>query len=85
MAAGVPCLSSPNAGATNDLIQEGETGFRVDFTDRELVASKIKWLIENKEEAKLMGERARAFMSKNVTLELAAKGFLNAVLSVLKK
>jgi glycosyltransferase involved in cell wall biosynthesis len=85
MAAGVPCLSSPNAGATYDLIQEGETGFRVDFTDRELVASKIKWLIENKEEAKLMGERARAFMSKNVTLELAAKGFLNAVLSVLKK
>jgi hypothetical protein len=50
-----------------------------------LVASKIKWLIENKEDAKLMGERARAFMSKNVTLELAAKGFLNAVLSVLNK
>ncbi len=85
MAAGVPCLSSPNAGATYDLIQEGETGFRVDFTDRELVATKIKWLIENKEEAKLMGERARTFMSKNVTLELAANGFLNAVQSVLKK
>ncbi|MBK7388957.1 MAG: hypothetical protein IPI23_07745 [Bacteroidetes bacterium] len=62
-----------------------ETGFRVDFADRELVATKIKWLpLKNKEEANYLGN-ARTFMSKNVTLELEANGFLNAVQSVLKK
>ncbi len=85
MAAGVPCLSSPNAGATFDLIEEGVTGFKVDFTNRQLVASKIDWLIENKEEARLMGQRARDFILKNVTLEQAANGFRDAALSVLNK
>lgn len=85
MAAGVPCLSSPNAGATNDLIQEGITGFEVDFTNRELVATKMNWLIEHREEAQKMGERARDFILNHVTLEKAANGFRDAALSVLKK
>lgn len=85
MAAGVPCLSSPNAGATNDLIQEGITGFEVDFTNLELVANKMNWLIDHREEAQKMGERARDFILNHVTLEKAANGFRDAALSVLKK
>lgn len=85
MAAGVPCLSSPNAGATNDLIQEGITGFEVDFTNRELVATRMNWLIDHRDEAQKMGERARDFILNHVTLEKAANGFRDAALSVLKK
>ena len=85
MAAGVPCLSSPNAGATNDLIQEGITGFEVDFTHRELVATRMNWLIDHRDEAQKMGERARDFILNHVTLEKAANGFRDAALSVLKK
>lgn len=84
MAAGVPCLASPNAGATYDLIDEGKTGFMVDFKDTALVTEKIFWLLEHPAEAEQMGKNAAAFIRNNVTLKHAAKGFLDAALYALK-
>lgn len=79
MAAGLPCLASPNAGATFDLIKEGETGFVVDFDNRESAAQKIGWLIDHKIEAQEMGKRGAIFIRDEVNLVKAAKGFKNAV------
>ncbi len=85
MAAGLPCLASPNAGATFDLIKEGETGFVVDFSDREYAAQKIAWLIDHKKEALEMGKRGASFIREEVNLEKAAEGFKNAVECVLNR
>ncbi|MDQ3050633.1 MAG: glycosyltransferase family 4 protein [Bacteroidota bacterium] len=85
MAAGLPCLASPNAGATFDLIKEGETGFVVDFDNRELAAQKIMWLIDHKSEALAMGKRGAGFIMEEVNLMKAANGFKNAVECVWKQ
>ena len=79
MAAGLPCIASPNAGASFDLVVEGETGFVVDFADRQKAAEKIIWLVDHQQDAIAMGQRASDFIRQKVNLELAAIGFKNAL------
>lgn len=79
MAAGIPCIASVRAGATDDLIQDAKTGFAVDFEDPRTVADKVEWMLENRDAARTMGEAAAAFIESDVTLERSAEGFLEAV------
>lgn len=83
MTAGLPVVASVNAGATHDLIREGDTGLAVDFADTGYVADKINWLLNHPEEANAMGERASAFIADHVTIEKSAEGFVEAILDVL--
>lgn len=82
MAAGVPCFASLQAGATYDLIQEGKTGFAVDFSDTEYVARKIHWLLDHPDEAAEIGQQARQFVMKHASLQESAAGFVKAVKQV---
>lgn len=79
MAAGLPCVASIRAGATADVIQEGLTGFAVDFHDRKVVADRLDWLLEHPEEAAEIGRRASRFVSERMSLEASASGFVRAV------
>jgi glycosyltransferase involved in cell wall biosynthesis len=79
MAAGLPCLASTNAGATYDLIEDGVTGFVVNFTDIQAIAEKIIRIIDHQEESKEMGERAADFIRTKANLAVSAKGFLEAL------
>jgi glycosyltransferase involved in cell wall biosynthesis len=85
MSAGLPCVSSLNAGATWDLIQDGKTGCAVDFSDSELVTQKLHWLLDHPEESKVIGQRARLFIEQEVTLKKSADGFVAAVEKALNK
>jgi glycosyltransferase involved in cell wall biosynthesis len=82
MAAGVPCLSSANAGASNDLIQNGHNGFVVDYENKADIIEKINFIIENPEKATEMGKRASEFMHANANVSVCAKGFVNAIKSI---
>lgn len=79
MAAGIPCISSVRAGATEDLIQDDVTGFAVDFEEPRRVADRVEWMLDNRDAALAMGEAAAAFIESDVTLERSAEGFLEAV------
>lgn len=79
MAAGIPCIASFRAGATEDLIQDEVTGFAVDFEDPRKVANRIEWMLDNRDAALAMGEAAADFIESDVTLERSAEGFLEAV------
>ncbi len=79
MAAGLPCMSSVRAGATDDLIDDGVTGFMVDFEDSQAVAEKIGWVLDNPEKARAMGDAAAKFIAENVSLRRSAEGFLQAI------
>ena len=79
MAAGLPCMSSVRAGATDDLIDDGVTGFIVDFEDSQAVAEKIGWVLDNPEKARAMGDAAAKFIAENVSLRRSAEGFLQAI------
>ena len=80
MAAGVPCISSIHAGATYDLIIEGETGFAVDFTETEEAVEKIIRIFDHPEKARIIGENASRFISENATLQESAEGFVRAII-----
>lgn len=81
MAAGLPLISSIHAGATRDLVQEGHTGFSVDFSKTETVLDKINWILDHPSEAKRMGRNAQQFITEQATLEKSAGGFVEAVLA----
>lgn len=78
MAAGVPCIASVRAGATDDLIRNEKTGFAVDFENPRSVADRLEWMLDNRDAARAMGETAAAFIESDVTLEKSAEGFLDA-------
>ena len=80
MSAGLPCIASINAGATQDLIDEGVTGFAIDFSHIEKVAEKIDWILENPEPAQEIGRNASRFIEENVKIEKSAAGFVNAII-----
>lgn len=80
MAAGLPCISSPNAGATSDLIKDGENGFVVDFKDKERAKEKIRWVLDHPEQAKIMGQKAKEFIEKEASVRVSARGFVNSIL-----
>ncbi len=79
MAAGVPCIASEHAGASHDLVEEGVTGFRVDFNCRGLLLDRIRWLLENPGEARRMGARAQQFITRHASLDASASGFIRAI------
>jgi glycosyltransferase involved in cell wall biosynthesis len=81
MAAGLPVISSPNAGATYDLVKEGETGFRVDFNETEKVCEKINWIFDNPQKAEEIGMNAGRFIAEQAGIAISAKEIVNAVIS----
>jgi glycosyltransferase involved in cell wall biosynthesis len=85
MAAGVPCVSSVFAGATSDLIRDGETGFAVDFSDTRKVADLLGRLLDHPEETRRMGLSASRFVAEEVCLSKSAAGFVEAVQRALQQ
>jgi len=81
MAAGLPVISSVNAGATLDLVEDGKTGYRVDFNDVEKVGDCISQLLDNPSKAADMGEKASLFIENKASLKASATGFVRAILS----
>jgi len=79
MAAGLPVIASVNAGATTDLIIDGETGFTADYDRIEETAELMNKLIENRELCRTIGSRAREFVKEKASLEKAAEAFVLAL------
>ncbi len=79
MAAGLPVISSVNAGATVDLIEEGKTGFKINFDESEKVIEKINWILNNQQQAEEVGINASRFISQEVNIQISAKGFFDAI------
>jgi glycosyltransferase involved in cell wall biosynthesis len=73
MASGIPCLSSVNAGATEDLIKEGITGFKVNFEESKQVAEKINWILNNPTEMTELASRAENFITTEYSLSKCAE------------
>lgn len=83
MAARLPCLSSVDSGVTIDLIEDGKNGFGLDFSDPAAVAEKMAWMIDHPLEALKMGENALETVTRKASLQVAAKGLLDAATFVL--
>ena len=82
MAAGVPCISSVYAGASHDLIKEGETGFMMDFYDTPAITEKVNYLLNHPDKAQEIGENARNFIANYANPAVSASGFVEAISSL---
>ena len=83
MAAGVPCIASVQPGATVDLIEDGRTGFSIDFENLELAGDRIERLLDDPVEARRIGEAGREFVATKVSIPVSAAGFVAAVQNAL--
>lgn len=65
MAIGMPVISTNcSPGGAAFLIENYKNGILVDCGDTEAIANSINYLVENRDKAKLMGQRARISMKK---------------------
>lgn len=81
MAAGLPCISSVHAGATYDLIEDGVTGYAVDFADAEAVADRVEKVLDDEDHARAMGAAAHEAIERRGSLAVSAQGFVAAIQS----
>lgn len=79
MAAGITCLSSINAGATSDLIIEGETGFKTDFSASKETAQKIDTVLKNNALRARIGKQAQQLIETEFTLTKSAGRIVKAL------
>lgn len=79
MAAGLPVIASVNAGATCDLIIDGETGFSNDFNDTAKVVERMEWMMDNRGTCLEIGRRAKKYVGHKASLERAAEAFMSAL------
>lgn len=84
MAAGLPCVASVRAGATDDVIEHGITGMAADFHGPASIAGHMQWILDHPEEATEMGRRAAEFVAEKLSLEASASGFLEAISGALQ-
>ncbi|MFN8153408.1 MAG: glycosyltransferase family 4 protein [Bacteroidia bacterium] len=79
MAAALPVLSSVNAGATFDLVENGVNGYAVDYTDTVHVAELLEQMLNDPTLAGKMGEAGRKILIGKARLEISATGFIDAI------
>ncbi len=73
---GVPVICFADAGGMPDFIED-DAGFVVPYEDVDQVAEKIKYLSENQEILKSLGDRARQKFLERHTVDIAAPQVLN--------
>ncbi len=83
MAAGIPCLASVHAGASSDLVKDGENGFLMDFKNTDAVVEKVNCLLDNPDQIASFGKNAQKFVLEQANLKVSAAGFLKALKIVL--
>jgi glycosyltransferase involved in cell wall biosynthesis len=76
----LPVIST-NEGGIPDVVKDGETGFIVQKQNPKKLAEKIKYLIENPDDAILMGKKGQERFFKHFTLEV----FENRLIHILNQ
>ncbi len=74
MLAGAPVIGS-RVGGIPEMVQDGMTGFLVPPGDEDALADRLRWMLSHPEEAKAMGQRARAFARRFFSSEAYLRGY----------
>jgi len=72
MSQGLPILITPNTGG-EDLVEDGKTGFLVPIRSPELIADRLAWFADRREDTRTMGESARAKAATYTWADYGAK------------
>jgi len=82
LAAGLPIVCSKYAGAAADLVEDGQNGYVVDPRNIEILAEKIRNILDDNRRRFKMGRKSKEMM-KLCTIERASSGFMSAITYVL--
>jgi glycosyltransferase involved in cell wall biosynthesis len=74
MATGTPAIGS-RVGGIPELIENEFNGFLIPPGDERALADKLRWVLENRDEARAMGERARAFAAQRFSTAQYLHGY----------
>jgi glycosyltransferase involved in cell wall biosynthesis len=74
MAAGLPVIGS-QVGGIPDMIEEGKTGFCVPPHNEEVLAEKMRWMLEHPAEVQNMGRAAHTFARSFFSTESYVNGY----------
>ncbi len=83
MASGLPVLVSPQAGAAEDLVEEGENGYVIDFDDADAVAQRMYALQQDVHRTQQLGARARSTIETRVNMERFEAAWADAIRDLL--
>lgn len=81
MAAGLPVICSPRAGAAPDLVEEGVTGHILDYSDTRAVADRVSFLLDHPEVRMRMGQAAADRMRERFSLTDSARAYVETILA----
>lgn len=68
IAAELPIIAT-NVGALPEIIENGKEGFLIEPKNSQILAEKIKWLLENPQKAKIIGIEAKLKLAKEFSLQ----------------
>ncbi len=72
----LPCISTYEGGIPS-IVDDEETGFLVEVHNEEMLCDKMKWMMENPDEAKKMGNKGWSKFQQEYTLEAFEQRFVN--------
>lgn len=81
MAAGLPVICSPRAGAAPDLVEDGVTGYVMDYADTAAVANRVSQLLDQPEVAQRMGRLAAERIRQKFALTDTARAYVETLLA----
>jgi glycosyltransferase involved in cell wall biosynthesis len=74
MAAATPVIGS-DVGGIPELIKDGVNGFLIAPGDEQALAEKLRWVLNNPDKARAMGERGRAFAAGSFSADRYVDGY----------
>jgi glycosyltransferase involved in cell wall biosynthesis len=73
MACGLPVVCA-DSGGNRELVRDGETGFVIPPADTTALAGRLRWLADHPAQARRMGERGRARLLHDFTVDAMVAG-----------
>jgi glycosyltransferase involved in cell wall biosynthesis len=74
MATATPVIGS-DVGGIPELIKDGVSGFLIAPGDEQALAEKLRWVLDNPDQARAMGERGRAFAAGSFSTDRYVDGY----------
>lgn len=79
MACGLPVIASSVAGATRDLVVDGENGFVIDPRNEAQFTEALRRLLLDADLRRQMGQRAAATIQAKATIQHSVQAFMQAI------
>lgn len=83
MSVGLPCISTDCPYGPDEIIEDGKNGWLVPVGDAAAMADRMKWVVENAEEAERIGNNAR-YVQEKYSIQSIMLKYINYIKEIMK-